>query len=50
MWSKGGETYLYKFEHSGKMKKGNFFLNGFSLVGIHGQENKSGKPIQTDDI
>ncbi|KAK9886688.1 hypothetical protein WA026_017608 [Henosepilachna vigintioctopunctata] len=43
MWSKGSETYLYKFEHAGKMKKGNFFLNGYSLVGIYGQGNDTAK-------
>lgn len=43
MWSKGGETFMYKFEHAGKMKKGNFFLNGFSLGGDE-QGNKSAGP------
>ncbi|KAL3288103.1 hypothetical protein HHI36_002553 [Cryptolaemus montrouzieri] len=47
MWSKTGETYLYKFEHAGKLKKGNFFLNGFPLVGLYGQENKTDADANT---
>lgn len=33
LWSKNGETYMFKFEHKGKLKKGTHFLNGVPLVG-----------------
>ncbi|XP_074036821.1 liver carboxylesterase 1 [Leptinotarsa decemlineata] len=33
-WSKNGaQTFLYSFEHSGKLKKGNSFLLGSPLIG-----------------